>query len=328
MITPQNLTHNMRQMALPFTVVFSATFGLLIQSTPARGADYSDLALASENVFISVNDRKTPIHPGHRVALVTVTADKGVVDAPIAVDDWQDRDGAPSDLEACCVIPGRDHEFLLAESGLYKSKFGRIFHVSLGTSDEGTPAITVEGVMRVYDRTLDGENTSFEGDLVEGIECFRAAEKLFLVFGERGGPTSNGTKLGTIVWGEVDLANHQFQKLGESELVSRSVLGQRDCSTLHLSLNDEGAVSVLSVATKDPGDDGPFESAVYLAGRIVLEAQPGFVRESSPHILARCAGIKIEGLTPRAAGQSNGIFSIATDDENFGGILRQIELSH
>ena len=133
-----------------------------------READFSDLVLVGGNTYLVVSDYKMPIHPGNRLSLMTISGGR-TVQIPVNTPDWKHSEGAPSDLEACCAIPGRENEFLLAESGAYLGKFGRIFHIALGESDELIPNATVKGVVKIYDRKLDEKQRAWSGDQVEGM---------------------------------------------------------------------------------------------------------------------------------------------------------------
>lgn len=313
------------------SVAFSfAMAALLYCPSPALSADapgYSGMAQISDNAFLTVNDRKNPIEPGYRLGVVTLTAVNGTVFTPVRVGDWMHEDNEPSDLEACCSIPGRDGEFLVAESGFYNGQFGRIFHVVVSKNNEGLWTAFVKKAFRIYDRKLDAENRSHQGDQVEGMACFEFFGKTILVFGERGGPTDGGTKTGTVVWGTIDLESYQFGKLGEAPLVNQSLLGDRDCSALRLIANKDGSISVLSVATRDADDNGPFHSVLYRAGRFTVNPMKKtieFERDAKPPILSDLSGIKVEALAGPAANAPGSKYSIATDDEHFGGVWRPL----
>ncbi len=294
-------------------------------------SDYSDLVKVSDNLFLAVSDRKAPSEAGDRVMLLNLTGADGVAVQPITVENWCDGDNEPNDLEACCQIPGRDNEFLLAESGFYHGMYGRIFHVTLDLEKPLTPSLTVNGVMRIYDRELNADQVSYSGDNVAGMVCFEAADQLVLAFGERGGESADGTKLGTLVWGELDLDEQQFTRWGESPLVNESVLQSRDCAALHLTKMADGSFALLSVATQDPGGNGPFYSVVFRAGRFVpgkIEGRYEFERCAALQILARIDGHKVEGLASPVSNAPNSDYSICTDDENLGGIWRAILIDH
>lgn len=292
-----------------------------------EAVDFSDMALVSDNLFLAVSDRKNTIEPGCRVMLLTLTKDRGLAVQPVSVEDWLDHEREPNDLEACCRIPGRENEFLLAESGFYKGKYGRIFHVTLKSDANRRPSLKINGVMRIYDRPLDTGARTFGGDNVAGMVCFKTGQKFVLGFGERGGRSSAGSKLATLVWGELDLDEYQFQVWGESPLVNQSVLQARDCAALHLVPDEDGGYAVISVATQDPGNNGPFYSVVYRAGHFV-PSKTGerfeFEISETPEFLARVDGHKVEGVAGPVSNAPRSDFCIATDDENLGGVWRAI----
>ena len=303
---------------------------LLYHAPTATAADipgYSGMAQISENTYLTVNDRKNPIESGYRIGTIELTAGDGIVFTPIHVRDWRHDEKDPSDLEACCAIPGRDREFLIAESGFYKGNFGRIFHVALFKDPNGSWNIQVKKAIKIYTRRLDAKGRTYKGDQVEGIGCFNALGKTVLVYGERGGQTHQGKKVGTLVWGTIDLETDRFAKMGEAPLVNTSVLGDRDCSALRVIPDGHAAFSVLSVATRDAGDNGPFHSVLYRAGRFIVHPQNKtlqFERDTEPQILWELSGIKVEALSGPAQNAPESKYSIATDDEHLGGIWRPL----
>jgi len=313
------------------SAVFSMVAAVLICHAPAASAidipGYSGMAQISENAFLTVNDRKNPIQSGYRLGVLELTARDGVVFTPVSVRDWGHADKDPSDLEACCSIPGRDGEFLIAESGFFNGRFGRIFHVTLSKDKDGLWAVTVNKAFRIYNRKLNAKNRSYKGDQVEGIACFNAHGKTMLVYGERGGSTHGGKKVGTIVWGTLDFETYQFDKLGEAPLVNQSVLGDRDCSALRLGANENGTIAIISVATRDADDNGPFHSVLYRAGRFMVDPKKKtvqFERYVEPGILYEFSGLKVEAIAGPAGNAPESKYSIATDDEHFGGIWRPV----
>ena len=288
---------------------------------------YSGMVRVSENEFLMVNDRKNPIQPGYRLGILSLTEEDGVLFTPITVRDWMHEGKEPSDLEACCKIPGRDNEFLLAESGYFNGRFGRIFHVSLSVNKEKGWNVSAIKAFRIYTRKLNAKDRTYKGDQVEGMACFSAFGKTILAYGERGGKTHAGNKVGTIVWGTLDFSTYQFDKLGEAPLVNQSLLGDRDCSALLLELNKDGSISVLSVATRDEGDNGPFHSVLYRAGRFIVDSKKKtveFEREARPITISNLSGLKVEAIDGPAKNAPDSKYSVGTDDEHFGGIWRPL----
>ena len=99
-------------------------------------------------------------------------------------------------------------------------------------------------------------------------------------------------------------------------LFTRSIVG----------LDVDSAGNIYSVAAFDPEgtvedpDNGPFRSAVFRIGQIDGE---GISLEETPAILAMVDSMKIESIAVRETDAGIELF-IGTDDENFGGTLRQV----
>jgi hypothetical protein len=302
------------------------TVFLIVGSTvnAAELPGYSGMVQISKNTFLTVNDRKKKKDPCSRLGVLTVTQNDGILFYPLNVDNWHGK--SPNDLEACCSIPGRPNEYLLAESGYHKGNYGRIFHIRIIKSDDRIWKVEVIKPFRIYHRELDDERTTYKGDQVEGIACFHAFGKTILVYGERGGKTETAHKLARIIWGELNLDDYSFNMSGDEALVTKSLLGDRDCSELFLKV-DNGKIIVRSVATIDIGDTGPFKSVIYDAGIFILnteEEKIEFMRNSNPVVLWQLDGLKVEALAaPPSFVPQSGI-SIGTDDEDYGGLWRPL----
>jgi hypothetical protein len=288
---------------------------------------YSGMARIAENTFLTVNDRKTPRDAGERLGVLTIEP-TGARFQPVMVADWGSPQGPPSDLEAAAAIPGRPGECLLAESGRFMGRFGRIFHVRLEKVGEGWRAHPL-GVFAPEPRALTPEGSVYQANEVEGIACFQAGDRLILVLGERGGQARDGRAVARLVWGELDLAAYRFTRMGDRELVGRSVLGDRDLSDL-LVREEGGRWVVWSVATVDAGDNGPFRSLVFRAGEFRLDRRRGrvdYVRGRHRERALEADGVKIEALAEPAQIVAGSLFSIGTDDENYGGVWRPLGLN-
>lgn len=311
-------------------ILFMVAIILTISGT-ASGMDwpgYSGMTFVEKNTYLAVNDLKSH-KSGSRVTIVKVTVKKGIEHESITIDNenWNHPDGRPSDLEACSAIPGRPYEFLMSESGKYKGRFGRIFHVRLNKETEGKWRLTVLKAMQIYDHELDKDHSTYKGDQIEGTSCFRDSKnRLILVYAERGGKSKEGMKTARIIWGELDLSNYKFERHGDEQLVLSSVLGDRDSSDLFINHKD-GTYIVWSVATIDEGDMGPFKSAVYRGGAFKIDTQSKkyrFVPETKPIIHWHLDGVKVEALAAPASVVPRSGFSIGTDDEDYGGIWRPL----
>ena len=306
--------------------VFSATFLINQNSHADPPSGYDGMVRIAEDTFLFVRDFKTPRSTEPRVGILTVSSKSGVQHTPITVDDWKHDDGLPNDLESCCAIPGRESEYLLSESGMYKGKFGRVFHVRV-TKERDNWKLVVLGVMKdLFKSKRDDDGSTFRGEQVEGTACIQNGNDLILIFAKRGGHVNDAVTSARLFWGVLDLQNHELTLLGNEKLVSNNLLGDRGCSDLLLMLGN-GSIHVWSVATIDTGDLGPFRSVVYRAGAL-LPADDSkditFAPQSRPTIHADLQGLKVESLALPARSAARSAFSIGTDDEVYGGVWRPL----
>jgi hypothetical protein len=80
---------------------------------------------------------------------------------------------------------------------------------------------------------------------------------------------------------------------------------------------------VYAVAAFDPDSDaGPFRSAVMVIGRV---ENGRVILDPEPTVLSVMDGLKAESVAVRGQGNSRELF-VGTDDENYGGTLRQLPL--
>jgi hypothetical protein len=268
---------------------------------------YSGLVQIEKSTFLVVHDTKAKI-PGPRLGTILVQPGKAPVYVPINVR-WAAE--PPNDVESVCSVPGRENEFLIAESGYWDGKFGRIFHIVLSKSVEQWDA-SVKGTIAL---PTDTEN-------IEGIACL--ADKgggLTLLLGERGGSKRNPT--GKIRWGKLDLTANSLELLGEKNLVPPVSIAAghgetRACADLYIDPSHQ----LWSVATEDRGDDGPFRSVIYQAGKIRSEAPDPIELLPQTNAAWTLDGVKVEGIATSPIQDSP--ISIATDDEDYEGIWRPL----
>lgn len=290
---------------------FAPLLALLLLAQPARAqsgpTEFSGMASFGDRDLLVVSDAKAD-SPAPRVGLLNLAWKRPVVQG-VVVDDWK---GDPaSDLEACCPVPGTTDEFYLAESGWWKGRFGRVFRMKV-THDPARGWVgTVLSSFQPFPAPADGETPS--PLQIEGIGAFQDV----VVLGLRGGKGQPGR----LVWGRPTADG--FQKEGEQEFSLDAIVpGGRSCGDLLLvpDFGQRGSWGVYSVAATDPGDLGPFRSAVVRIGRIrrsSFQAVP-------PAVVWRLDGLKVEALAPTPEGIEGSGFCIGTDDENYGGIWRPL----
>ncbi|MFB2934378.1 hypothetical protein ACE1B6_03790 [Aerosakkonemataceae cyanobacterium BLCC-F154] len=202
-----------------------------------------------------------------------------------------------SDLEAITAVPTAPSSFMALSSK------GKVYYFRLGKR-KGESFL-----LRVFDLPNLPEKPNFEGFAVQEID-----NKLLAVWAERG----EGEKPGIIYWGILNLSSFQIELKGSK---SFTVPWPNSPHLRHISdLKIDRLGTVFISSTIDPGNDGPFTSAVYIAGVFVVNGNEVSFRENSDLFpLYRLDYHKVEAieLVPGA----NGGIIVGTDDENMGSWL-------
>lgn len=207
--------------------------------------------------------------------------------------NWQSNKTLPEDLEALTSIPGISNSFIALASS------GKAYHLNF------KPANKTISIIKEFNISGIPSKSNFEAFALQDIDS-----KLVAVWAHRG----EGEQPATIYWGILDLIKYQITTLGSSNFKVPFPEGKvRHISDL--KIDSAGIVYVTSAS--DDGNDGPFQSAVYVAGYVGWRGDKLVWRQSSQLVpLYRTDYHKIEGmeLVPGAAG---GLI-VGTDDENFG----------
>ncbi len=287
---------------------------------PAAGI--SGMAQIDGNSWLVVHDALS-FENGPRMSIITLSADSAPVFHPVTVDSWPDADGRASDLEALCPVPSRPGEYLMAESGTWQGKNGRIFHLRL---DASTKQAAILGVMKLP--VLADNKPHQVGDQYEGLACIRGIDgRLLLLLGERGG--SQKFPEGVIRWAIIDIERHELHFTGkglEGVKVNapgkwKNRLANRDISDMYIS--PEGKIWLS--AAEDNGDNGPFTSVIYSPGRISGNFSLPVIADRHPEVWRTVGSVKIEALSGPAESVAGSRMSIGSDDENYGSIWRPVE---
>ena len=246
--------------------------------------------------FLCVHDGKKPGRP--RVTLVTLDADGRITSNALLA--WPAGREEPVDLEAASAIPGKPGHALLLASG------GRLVHVEVVSGRGVGDSLEVR---RVVD--LPPAPTDYEGLSVE-----RVGGRLVAALAARGG----GATPARIEVGEFDPETDRIAVRATAEFTA-PYPDPKDPNTRHAGDVKLVPLGILWVsATNDPGDAGPFRSAVYAAGLVRVEGDR--IRfEANPALAPLWAfSRKVEAIevVPGAAG---GVL-FGADDEDLGGWIR------
>ncbi|MBB5850316.1 hypothetical protein ACFQ05_24190 [Amycolatopsis umgeniensis] len=232
-----------------------------------------------------VRDNKKP---GENRA-VRVRLDRGQV-SKVDPIDWPGE--LPVDLEAAEAVPGKAGEFIALASD------GKGFHIRL----DGR-RLKVLGAFRVPKGDPD--------DNYEGFALKKVNDRLFAVWADRG----QDARPATLHSAEFSVSKLSFKKPKSIPFrVAYPTADVRHASDVEITADGR----VLISAASDPGDDGPFDSAVYAAG--VLRSDGSIALSPVPAKIGDFPGHKIEAMT--CLSRSCGSLLYGTDDEAAGGRLR------
>ncbi|EMD25123.1 hypothetical protein [Amycolatopsis azurea] len=220
---------------------------------------------------------------------VRARLDRGKVSKVDAID-WPGE--LPVDLEAAAAVPGKSGEFIALASD------GEGFHIKLKDR-----RLKVLGSFRVPKGDPD--------DNYEGFALKKVNDRLFAVWADRG----QDARPATLYSAEFSVSKLSFKKPKSQPFrVPYPTTNVRHTSDVEITADDR----VLISAASDPGDDGPFDSAVYAAG--VLRSDGSIALSPAPRKIGDFPGHKIEAMT--CLSRSCGTLLYGTDDEAAGGRLR------
>jgi hypothetical protein len=298
-------------------ILLGANSGFCTEKIAIKGI--SGMAKLDKNQFLVVHDYKSN-EAGSRVGVLTLHKHSPTEYEKINISQWVLKT-VPSDLESVCNIPNKDLEFLIAESGAGKDK-SRIFHISLQQNIDGLWGATYISSFEFLKDTNDN---------FEGLACIeKAGQEYYILLGERGEGEKKEMGKGKIFWAIINL--------GVENGIKQEPLKTQEFSTPHPPKNkkqykDFRNISDLYIAKNntiwissayDPGNSGPYFSKIHQLGTVNPYSTPPI--DLTPQKSCHVEGLKIEALS--SSWNKDVELSIATDDENYGGIFRQIDPSN
>lgn len=244
--------------------------------------------IGKQTRYLAVHDNKQAGEP--RLALIT--DEPGAAPKYEAVT-WSDSN-PPVDAEAISALPGEDNSFVVMSSG------GKMFHIKLD------PASKTVRVVQEFSFPYIPQGNNYEG-----LSFQRVNGNLLAIWGHRG----QDSKPATVYWGIFDPVNYTFSSTGSDTLkVPWPIEGIRHISDLRL--DPLGVLYI--VASSDLGDDGPFQSAFYVAGLFsTWDKEIMFRKNRVMYRILQFDYHKIEAIE-FVPGPNGGII-FGSDDENMGG---------
>ncbi|RCG15945.1 hypothetical protein DQ392_23085 [Streptomyces reniochalinae] len=209
--------------------------------------------------------------------------------------DWKGSD-VPVDLESLDEVPGHHGQYVAVAS---EGK-GYRFDVDGGTAHV-RDTFTLPGI---------GED-----DNIEDFALTSRHGKPAAVWADRG----QDQRPSTVYAARVSLGAHRtgFGAVTDAELRAPYPAEHvRHASDLKITASG----SLLVSSASDPGDDGPFDSAVYTAGTVAVHRSGAALHiADDPDVLETFPDHKIEALACLPGSRTG---ALGTDDENAGGALR------
>lgn len=269
------------------------------QWRPVRGGilfGISGMALVrqqnNEMDFLIVHDNKGKDEG--RLAVITI---KGEAQPEYVALTWPSNVELPRDLEAIASIPGTNNAFMVLTSS------GKVYHIQLANNK------TIS-VLKVFDLPGMTPQTNLEGFTLQEIDG-----NLVAVWAHRGA----GEEAATIYWGKLNLNTYQIAETNSTNFKVPLPTGANVRHISDLKVDKAGILFIASAT--DTGDNGPFESGVYVAGSFGMRGGALAFR-SNPDLvpLYHYNYHKIEAieLVPGAGG---GVI-FGTDDENMGSSVK------
>lgn len=272
----------------------------------------SAMAMVSSDSYLLVQDKKIE-QGGDRLGLLQFSPEGKPSYRSLFVTGWP-LNQQSNDLEAICALPGRQNEFLVAESGSWHGEFGRLFHMKLYQG--------YASVLASFTLPIEKDNTEQQaGDNFEGLVCLnKAPNRFLLVLGERGGRG----KRGSLTWGDFDLAAGDIQWSTtripvQPPLPNSAEPAQRDIADLYLESN-----VLWASAVREAGNAGPFSSFIYQVALLDPQAETPVNLISGGKIFWQVDGMKVEALAAPSQLFPNSSMAIGTEDEWFYGQWRAL----
>lgn len=208
-------------------------------------------------------------------------------------------DSLVKDLEAVCRVPGVADEVLAigdrdkAQGWLYRFK--------------------IDGNQAILQDTFVVPNVGANSDY-EALDLYPVEDSVVAVWGDRGADS----RPGILSCASINFSTRNGFPFGEVSTLAIKVAWPTLVETRSISdvrISRSGEIYVSSAC--DPDDKGPFDSAVYIVGRLGISKGIPFMTPFASHVLVSAVpGRKIEAIDFDSSGTQ---LVFGTDEEAFGG---------
>ncbi|BAZ42152.1 hypothetical protein NIES4101_81200 [Calothrix sp. NIES-4101] len=243
--------------------------------------------------LLVVHDNKKPNQV--RLGIVKIQGNNSPQYLPL---QWQTNTKLPIDLESLTFVPTKGLVNENSTSHMALSSSGQIYHFKLASNN------TIS-LIKIFDLPGLNKDSNLEAFALQEIDG-----KLIAIWAERG----EGEKPAIMYWGILDLATYKINLAGSNPVkVPLKSPNLRHISDL--KVDSSGVVYITSAM--DNGNDGPFESGVYIIGTFKIQNQQIiFQPKSAITTVGNYPKHKIEAMEFLPNGKGGII--LGTDDENIG----------
>ncbi len=243
--------------------------------------------------LLVVHDNKKP-NQG-RLGMVKIKGNNSPEYFPL---EWQVNSELPIDLEALALFPNQASSSKNNISYMALSSSGKVYHFNFSSGN------TIS-LIKTFD--LPGLDKS------SNLEAFALQEiggKLIATWAHRG----EGEKPAIMYWGELDSATYKI-KIAGSTTIKTPLKSPNLRHISDIKVDSSGLTYITSAI--DNGDDGPFESAVYIAGTFKVRDNQVVFQQNLPMTpIGNYDQRKIEAIDFLPNGKGGMV--LGTDDENMG----------
>lgn len=246
--------------------------------------------------FLVVVDRKKPHEP--RLSVLTWKKDQKPFLTGI---DWCDNEHFPVDLEEIAAIPTHKREYLLMESN------GKVTRIQL--EENNACQVTAR-----FDLPTATPKSNMEG---LALHCFE--DDCVLAWAERGDDKTPAI----LSWAQFDTKENQLKMPVAKPFEFKAPYPKAHLRSIS-ALAIDGSGKIWAAASSDPGDDGPFESALYHLGSFTHTDHQitwNAAKDIKPVVRYEHENVKIEGLFASPHGLVMG-----AENENLGGKIAILPL--
>lgn len=266
---------------------------------PGKRKGISGLAFIQQQAqtcqFLAVHDNKGD-EDQTRLAMLGVPSQGPITYQSLT---WPTQSSLPLDLEALTSVPNTKTEYVAVTS------LGVVYHLQL---DLQTNAVKILHTIQIP--------PSAQLSNIEGFALQQVEDQLIAVWAHRGQDTDPAV----LFWGQYFPDQAKIKANGSLPFqVPWPQQNVRHISDIKIA--PDGVLYI--TAASDPGDNGPFQSAVYGIGRFPFpQAKPSVAQQQAPSTLTplyRFPFNKVEAIE-LLPGKDGGIV-VASDDEKFGSAL-------